>query len=282
MTQTGYAPQSFYSLDRDIKELEEEFGVATSIKEYYSQAETEQRRDEFIAGRLTLYNLEYLRFVQGFRLGRAEADTIFDSVLLGLGLATTLSSGERTKTVLGAITTAFTGSRNSVEKNFYADKTTSALVAQMNADRKVALIPILAGTQEGIEDYPLSRAIVDLSEYQFAGTIDGALQGVQKDAAVKDVAASKDIEQYRSVAFSPDDSTARIRKYLYPQLSKIVNGKMLDANGVVIPSPVQARVTELLEQKNKLGYGDVAIGTFLNGPDFAEARAQIVKNLDIP
>jgi hypothetical protein len=282
MTRSNFAPQSYHTLDKDIAELRAAFGVETSLTKYYAtRPETAEARNEFIAKRLALYDLEYLRFTQTFSLGRAEADALFDHGLLGLGLATTLAAGEHTKTVLGAVTTALTGSRASYEKNFYADKTSVALLTQMNAERKVALVPILRGVGKPIEQYPMAEAISDLAAYQQAGTLAGALQGVQKDAAEKDSRVSQDIERYRSVRFAPDDSTARLRLFLYPGLDRFANGKPLDAAGNVI-RPDEDRLAKVIAAKQQVGAGDIAMGTFMASSELADKRAQVVAALNIP
>lgn len=283
VTTTGaYAPRSAFPLDQDIAEFHTQFASASSVAAYYTQLETVDRRNSFIAGRLTLSNLEYIRFATGFGLTRAQESAAFDLVTLGLGLATTIAGGEHTKTVLGAITTAFAGTRTSYEKNFYDDKTASALVTQMNAERKVALIPILAGSKSSVADYPLTTAIVDLANYEFAGTIAGALQGVQRDAGVKDVKASAIIDQYRTVGFAPDDSTTRINAWLYPGLVRFdATGNAIDANGAVIPRQ-QNRVAALHAELKTLGLEGLPLGTFLVSAKFTAERSRALNDLKIP
>lgn len=283
MTQSTFAPQSYHTLDKDIADLRSKFGIATSIDQYYDgTAETEAGRNEFIAKRLALYDLEYLRFVQTLRLGRAEMATVFDHGLLGLGLATTLAAGAHTKTVLGAVTTAVIGSRASFEKNFYADQTTLALISQMNAERKVALLPILQGITKPIGEYPMSQALLDLSAYQAAGTMDAALIGVQKGAVAKEATASAAIAQYRTHAYQPDDSTARIWKWLYPGfVSFDANGDALDANGTIVPIN-SANYQSLRAEIAKLGLDGIALPAFQGHKALASSRAQAIIDLSIP
>jgi hypothetical protein len=78
----------------------------------------------------------------------------------------------------------------------------------MNAQRKVALVPIVAGLQEDVSQYPLSSAIVDLQTYYEAGTMTGALQAILADAGTKDAEATKLIDQYRTTAYGPGGSSA--------------------------------------------------------------------------
>jgi len=280
---SAYQPQSAFSVDDDLKEFHRQFASASSIKNYYAAgAETRERRNEFIAGRLTLCDLEYIRFVSRVRLDRAGEATAMDAAALGIGLATTIVDGERAKTILGAVTTALTGARASYEKNFYDDKTTSALITQMNAERKTALLPILAGTRSSIDEYPLSRALIDLANYQFSGSIAGALDAVQRDASIKDAAASSQLEQYRVVSFNPDDLSTRIRKWLFPGVVTFdAAGVARNDRGVEVPIN-SGNLTVLRAKIKVLGLEGVPLATLLVSKNLASARGQIVSELTIP
>jgi hypothetical protein len=275
-----YAPRSPFPIDQDIAELHDQFGSAASIKGYYAGAATVERRNEFIAGRLVLYDLEYIRFVSRFRIGRAGEAAAFDALALGVGFATTITTGERVKTILGAVTTALTGARTSYEKNFYEDKTADALLAAMNAQRKQALVAIIAGSKASLADYSLTQAVADLSAYQHAGTLDGALEGIQGDASAKVQAATNAIDRLRKISYGPDDASARIVKWLYPTAATVASGVGLDASG----KPVNvdpARVTQLQAELKKLGL-DVPIAVLLDDPGSTSTRQTVIKDLSIP
>lgn len=275
-----YAPRSPFPIDQDIAELHDQFGAAASIKGYYAGAATEERRNEFIAGRLVLYDLEYIRFISRFRLSRAREATAFDALALGAGFATTITTGERVKTILGAVTTALTGARTSYEKNFYEDKTADALLAQMNAQRKQALIAIIAGSKVSLKEYSLTQAIADLSAYQHAGTLDGALEGIQGDASSKQEAATNAIDRLRKISYGPDEASTQIVKWLYPTASSVSSGVGLDSAG----KPVNVdptRVSQLQAELTKLGL-DVPIAVLLDDPGSTTTRQTVIKDLSIP
>lgn len=275
-----YAPRSPFPIDQDIAELHEQFGSAASIKGFYAGAATVERRNEFIAGRLVLYDLEYIRFVSRFRVGRAGEATAFDALALGVGFATTITTGERVKTILGAVTTALTGARTSYEKNFYEDKTADAVLAAMNAQRKQALVAIIAGSKGSLTEYSLTQAVTDLSAYQHAGTLGGALEGIQVDASAKAQSADAAIARLRNISYGPDDASSRIVKWLYPTASTVASGVGLDASG----QPVNvdpARVVSLQTELNKLGL-DIPIAVLLDDPGSTTTRQTIIKDLSIP
>jgi len=279
----GYAPRAAFAIDQDIQQLHDQFDTAASIKGYYAAgADTAARRNEFIAGRLALYDLEYIRFIGRYRLSRAEQSTAFDAVALGVGFATTITHGERVKTILGAVTTALTGARSSYEKNFYDDKTAAALVAQMTAERKKALIPIVQGLKASVEEYPLTLVVVDLANYRLAGTIDGALSGVQQDAAVKDAAATDILSQYRTISYTLDDNSARIRNWLWlGYASADSDGTVRDASGKVIALDA-AKYATLKAKLAAKGMGGLALPNLLGAPNLAAVRAALVAEIPIP
>ena len=172
---TGGPPPAF-NVDQDIQDLEEHYASVTSIKAYYSAGpESKARRDEFIIGRLTLYNLEYIKFVRQFYLSSAQLSSIIDITNIGLGLAATLVEPAVTKGILAAVATGLTGSRLAIERNFFQERTAQVLVTQMNAQRTAALVPIERGLTQRVEQYPLALAIVDLNSYYEAGTVQGPL-----------------------------------------------------------------------------------------------------------
>ncbi len=277
-----YAPETSFTARSDLAALKSKFASATSISDYYSRPETRERRNAFIAGRLVLYDLAFVDWVSRFRFGRAAEATVLDTATLGVDQAITLFGGARTKAVLGAIGAAITGTRSSYEKNFFDEASAGAMAAQMNAERRAALIPIMAGTRAGIDEYPMMAALIDLSLYQQAGTIDGALAGIHRDAGVKEAAALARLERYRAVAYAADNSSDRLLDYVYPGM------KSVDPDGIVRDSagnPVEkdvARVAAVEAELGKLALDGLAIGTLLTSGDLASVRAKIVQNLRIP
>lgn len=279
-----YAPESSFTARSDIDALKKKFASETSITAYYAGPNNEQRRNEFIAGRLVLYDLAFVDWVSKFRFGRAAESTILDTATLGVNQATALFGGARTKEVLGAIAGAIVGTRSSYEKNFYDDQAAGAITAQMNAERKAALIPILLGSKATIEEYPLTQALVDLNTYQYAGTIDGALAGINREAGIKENKANNvlaNIDQYRTVRYVSDDSSERIFKWLYPGFARFNDeDEAENAKGELIRN--QSQVTMLLDAMEALGLDGLPIPNFINNPDLGDARTKVINRLQIP
>ncbi len=188
-TQPG-APDQSFKIDKDIQDLEEAFkkkGITiTSFYDMPKNERTPNKRNEFISQRLTLINIQYIKFIRRFAVEKAQLDTAADMLIVGVNLAGTLVGAASTKGILAAISGGTSATRTSINKNFFHEKTVPVLVTAMNAERKQALIPIMEGLKKSLDDYPFARALSDLHIYYQAGTFIGALQAIQKDAGAKE------------------------------------------------------------------------------------------------
>jgi hypothetical protein len=177
------APEPSFNINDDIKELSLCFEGSTSITKFYGNP-SEQARDEFIVGRLTLMNLRYLKFIRNLTSERQLLDSATAITAMGLGLAGSMVPLAQTTKILASVSAGVAGTKEVIDKNYYFEKTIPALVAQMNAERQKALTPILEGMQKDIMQYPLGQAVVNLQNYYEAGTFAGAIQSIQADASV--------------------------------------------------------------------------------------------------
>jgi hypothetical protein len=194
----GGAPEPSFDANEDLQQLAKEFAPAGNITAFYdkgkdatgqvdpSKAATKEDRDKIITGRLTLMNIRYIQFIRELTSDQQLLNTATDMLVLGLNIAGTAVGGAGAKTLMAAIAAGVTGSKQIVDKNYFYEKTIPALVAQMNAERKTALIPIIAGVQQSLSDYPLAQAITDLHNYYHAGTLIGAINAIQADAGAKE------------------------------------------------------------------------------------------------
>jgi len=205
------APDQSFDIDRDIQELEDVFkknGI-TILSFYATEAENatedaekvpatvnkKELRNQFISQRLTLINIQYIKFIRRFAVEKAQLDTAADVLVIGLNLAGTLVGAASTKGILAAISGGTSASRTSINKNFFHEKTVPVLVTAMNAERKEALVPILRGIGRTIDAYPFAQALSDLHIYYQAGTFIGALQAIQRDSGAKEDKADDDIQR---------------------------------------------------------------------------------------
>lgn len=206
-------PRQSYDEKRQIKQLEKEFENPDLITNYFALTTEETKRaarDKIISGRRALIDLNYNQFIARFSIKKQSLDAGTEITQLGLNLATTAVGGAETKTILGAIASGVTGSKLAIDKNFFFEKTVPVLITSMNAQRKVALEPILKGMTNNTEIYPLPQALTDLGSYYFAGTFIGALQAIQADAGEKEKQAEVKITQIRDQKFVAEATQKRI------------------------------------------------------------------------
>src|SRR5581483_3708743 len=141
---------------------------------------------------------------------RQALDSATDILSLSLNLAGAAVGSATTKTILAAIAAGVTGSRAIIERDYYYEKTVPALVAQMNVSRKQALIPILQGIGQTIDQYSIANALDDLNTYYCAGTFTGAINAIQANAATTDASVSEQIADLTKIPQSVIDFKKKV------------------------------------------------------------------------
>lgn len=117
----------------------------------------------------------YQDFERGLFAKKAAFEVETDIFELLLSTATTLTGAQRARTNLSALLTGTKGTRLSVDKNVFGEKTYSALVSQMRASRSKVNAGIFEKLVKDVINYPLAEAEVDLVRLFNAGTIHDAL-----------------------------------------------------------------------------------------------------------
>lgn len=214
MLRHGGSPPPSFNIQDDLKALQDEYGSAVAIKNVYQNGPTADKRDRMIAGRLVMMNLQYLQFIKSLNAEKQFIDTATEILVLSLNLSAASVSGETVKTILSAVSAGVVGSKIAIDKNFYYEKTMPALVASMNAQRKLMLTPILQGLGESLDVYPVEKAVTDLEAYYQAGTLIGAINAIQATAAEKEKEADKQnesITRARISALLPQETRNQIK-----------------------------------------------------------------------
>jgi len=206
---SGGAPRQSFDMDSDLKQLEKQFAQASSIENYY-QAPSVQARNQFIAGRLVLMNVQYVRFIRGMTAEKQLLDSASDILVLSLNLTGSAADSARVKTILSAIAAGVTGSKATIDKYYFYEKTIPALIAAMNAQRKTALQPIVDGMSKDLNQYPFEKALSDLNDYYMAGTLMDAIQTIQADAGVKEQRADAAIRAQIEKQFGKQLSLTKV------------------------------------------------------------------------
>jgi len=135
----------------------------------------------------------YGNFEMKLSSGRAIQATLADATTLGLTAATTVVGASDVKDILAATGTAFQGTWTSYDKNFFAQKTTEALIAQMRAARKTKQAQLITGlATRDVTSYPWDAVWIDLVDFYYAGTVPSAMVEIASNAGTQaDIATNK-------------------------------------------------------------------------------------------
>lgn len=180
--------------------------------------DTDEKRNALISKALTIMDYRYAEFISDTETGRKNKEMLTDVVELSMNLAGTAVGAAGTKTILAAISAGVNGIGGAIDKNYFYEKTFPSLVAQMNADRKKAMVYIIKGTTLPLREYPWPQAVHDLIEYYNAGTLLGAISSIQKEAGKQQDDAETKIMEIRKVSFGVRDVPALewLKAYLSP------------------------------------------------------------------
>lgn len=161
----------------------------TLIKRYESGVYPEQAylnkfaRNQLLNELVTLVNENYAEYERTLYSNTAWANTAADLAILGLSSAATVAGGEGVKTALAATITGLSGAQMAVTKEFFAEQSRIAIIAKMRALRIDKLTEIEVSKTKTIQNYPLSRALIDVQQLAEAGTVVSGLQGLVQQSS---------------------------------------------------------------------------------------------------
>ena len=154
----------------------------------YLAAQPQQQkeiRNGFIETRTALIDQGYAGFRQTLYTQRVGMNVGVDLATLGLNAVGAVTGSASAKTGLHALSGGLIGSKASIDKNVFFDRTMPALLAQMEAQRSALRLRMMGGMMVGPDRYPLMQARADLEEYYAAGTMVGAIGSITTQAMVE-------------------------------------------------------------------------------------------------
>ena len=265
--QDPFAPGAPPFLDSTRTELIKKYNDWPKVIDEYEHADAASRqtkRDRIVEDLLTLVDTKYYDFRRSLYTGRAVTDLGFDLTNLGLSFAATISGGEQTKTILSALIAGVTGTKLAVNENLFTNKTSLAIITKMDAMRTAQRLKIETQLDRNAQEYPLHSALKDVADYYDAGTVITALTAITETASQEKAVAQKELTDYRTEKYLPDDASATLRRYYKP------DGKIINAEN--------AQRLKTWMGQNEV---DVSVTTFLNGASYADKRAKAVKDLKL-
>jgi len=164
------------------------------VKKFFAEETAERRmaiRDEFITVRMGQIDRAHGDYKKALHSQRSSTAVGLDAVLLTLAAVAATVSDAGTSVGAAALTGVFVGSRASVDKNVFFDQALPAIFSQMDARRDVFRGRLFAGMLLSDTTYRLADADSDLSQYQEAGTVYGAVAAITSQAGQAKAQAEK-------------------------------------------------------------------------------------------
>ena len=118
--------------------------------------------------------------------GKATRDTFVDVAVVGLNAAGAIMTPGQATRILAAASGGLISSRAAIEKNFYQGQAQPVLLNRMkvlHAEKMYALSRHLL--KDGVDRYPIERALIDVLDYYNRSTMPGALEAIAQDTATK-------------------------------------------------------------------------------------------------
>lgn len=152
-------------------------------------------RNEYITIRMAIIDRNYYAYRQDLYSQRVGTDVGFDVATLGLTAAGAASSSITAKTNSSALAAALIGTKASIDKNVYFDRTLPALMSQMDGSRAEARAQLFAGMMLPSDRYTLAEADAQLTTYRDAGSLVGAVKSLTNQAAQADIKATETLRK---------------------------------------------------------------------------------------
>ena len=176
-------------------------GESGEFESLYAEARGDWKvRDRLIRQLLLLTDLYYQDYRESLYAMTSGTDFVGSALITGMNAASTISGGEQFKTLIAAATTGFSGVKTEFNRSILRDKTLHAVFKQMDASRAEVNLRIQRSLKESrspeaLNDYPIDEGLRDVVAYYNAGTLVGALDAIENNAAKQQEKAEKTINE---------------------------------------------------------------------------------------
>ena len=139
-------------------------------------------RDEVIYDLMTLSDYLYDEYKWKIFRNKSMFDAgakIIDLALTGTAAA---FGGEATKTSLSAAATFLSGSKETIDKNFFAQQTVTTIIVVMDGNRAKVKARLIKSLEQQANEYTLVQGLKDIQEYHGAGSMLDAIISLGREA----------------------------------------------------------------------------------------------------
>ena len=179
---------------------------AVDIKNPAGETERKYYRNEIIARRMYIIDVEYSEYEASLTAERQKFGFATTAAATGLGIASTLTTPVRSAQILSGVGAAILSSRGAVDSEIAFSKSLQIIQGYMRAARDlVASRQILSRLEESTLTFSLSAALHSLEDYYRAGTFTaGLLPALEEAGAAAKVAAD---EKAVTISYASTDTT---------------------------------------------------------------------------
>lgn len=189
---------------------------------YYKASPSQRQaiRDDLVYGKMQVLEDDFLDFERSLNSTGNYVSLGSDLTVLVLnGLGATVG-GATTKSALSAASAGIVGARGAVNKDLYYQKTLSALISQIQANREKARLRIIQNLRQSDSAYSLNSAEIDLKHLEESGSLLNAVNDIAQQATNQKNGSAAQIQQLQSLTFATTNSATSLQAWLYP------NGKV--------------------------------------------------------
>jgi hypothetical protein len=173
-----------------------EFADSTNLFHELVNAQDAEARNRVALKLLALVDIRYSDFRHNLAANKKHSAAATDALLLAMNIAGGLTTSVGVKDNYLAFSALLQGGSSIYDRDYMFDQTLTALVAQMDANRKAKLLDIrMAMGSRSIDEYPGQMALADILDYYHAGTLTGAVAGVQRTAAKQEAEAGESLRE---------------------------------------------------------------------------------------
>jgi hypothetical protein len=181
-------PNRLYTIDEEVAIARAT--VETLATQYYAGGASESLRNEIIARRMYIIDVEYSQYEEALTRERQEVGFVTSTVAQGLNVAGALSTPAQTARLLSGLAGGVGAVRGYYDSEIVVAKTIQIAQGQMRFLRDQVSNKLRTAMAYPLSKYPLSLAMSDLEDYYRAGTLAaGLIKAAGDSGGAADLAA---------------------------------------------------------------------------------------------
>lgn len=241
-----------------------------SLTAQYYAGPTEGVRNEIIARRMYIIDVEYSQYEAGLTRERQEVGFITATTSQALNTAGALFTPAQTVRVLSGLAGAVGSVRGYYDSEIVVAKTIQIAQGNMRAMRDRIANRIRAAMAQPVPAYPLSLALSDLEDYYRAGTLAAGLIKATGDAGTEALVAAAQKQNVIAVTFGPDSSSQILWAFLTGPGANTADRRR-QMNAILRNPPLDATTRGRAELR------DIRLLIDSGSPVAASVRAQLIE-----